>query len=174
MIVFLTDPTGLSDEATRFYKTMIIEKVMHAHYQMEAGWALTPPSFIMYDSDPKQERWHGIWLSLSQAIQDQAFAAIEASDVVLVMMEGAQVMGDAAAAMGYAHALGKPVLVYKYTRERVVGLAFASVGLLAEHISSASGGGVSTSADELLAELEKQEAYLENARRISTTRQLDD
>ncbi len=165
MIVFLTDPTGLSDEATGFYKTMVIEEMMHAHYRMEAGWAITPPSFVMYDSDPRQMRWHDTWLLLSQAIQDQAFAAIEASDVILVMMEGTQVMGAAAAAMGYGHALGKPILIYKYICERVVGKAFASVGVLAEHISNASGGGVLTSVDELLAELTKQEAYLENARR---------
>ena len=67
--------------------------------------------------------------------------------------------------MGYRHALGKPILIYKYIRERAVRKAFASVGVVAEHISNASGGSVLTSVDELLAELTKQEAYLENARR---------
>ena len=153
MKVFVGDPTGLSEKNRRFHSETLVEDLMHAGYKVDGPWALTPPRCTLYDFDPTQQKWHGLWLALSQAVGKQTFAMIEAADVVLVMMESEELLGVTAAAMGYAYALSKPVIIYKDAPVPVFGTGYARVGLPAEFLAGANGGTVVCSMKELMEEL---------------------
>ena len=158
MKVFVGDPTGLSEENRRFHSETLVEGLMHAAYGVDGPWALVPPRCTLYDFDPTHQKWHGLWLAMSEAIGKQTFAMIKAADLVLVMTESEELLGVTAAAVGYAYAFSKPVIIYKDAPEPVFGTGYARVGLPAEFLAGANGGTVVCSMKELMEELRKLEA----------------
>ena len=97
MKVFLAAP--LFSEAEREFNSKIAKRLREKGFEV---WLAQEASFIQHDTHKEKK-----------TIYEGDISALNASDVVVAVLDGAEVDAGVAYEMGYAKALGKPIIGLK-------------------------------------------------------------
>ena len=117
-------------------------------------FALTPPEQIESIARlGSLEAQRNAWRDLNRRIGAANVRAIDSCDLVLAILDGADVDSGTAAEIGYAFARGKLVLGYRGDFRLAADNAGSTVNLQVEYFILASGGEILASLDALRARL---------------------
>jgi nucleoside 2-deoxyribosyltransferase len=135
--VYVASPLGFSVPTRLFYETELLPALAAGGFAVLDPWQLPPGSNVHDPVDP-------------MVIGEKNARMIEKADAVLAVLDGTDVDSGTAAEIGYAAALGRPVVGYR-TDIRQAGEAGAVVNLQVEYFIRATGGRITSSLDEALA-----------------------
>lgn len=151
--VYLAGPLGFS-ELGRLGQSALVALVRSLGYQVVDPFALAPQDEIEAIARlPALEAQRQAWRLLNRRIGETNMRAIDACDLVLATLDGADVDSGTAAEIGYAFARGKRILGYRGDFRLAADNAGSTVNLQVEYFVCASGGEIVTSLDALRARL---------------------
>jgi nucleoside 2-deoxyribosyltransferase len=155
MKIYLAGPLGFS-EAGRFYQdTVLIPALARAGHDILNPWKLTAQSKIdAILAMPYGPARRDAWRDLNGEIGGNNRAAIDASDAVFAILDGADVDIGTACEIGYAFARRKPILGYRGDLRLSADNEGAIVNLQVEYFIRRSGGDIVASFADALARLE--------------------
>jgi nucleoside 2-deoxyribosyltransferase len=140
--VYVASPLGFSVPTRLFYETRLLPRLVEAGFAVLDPWALPPGASFNDPVDP-------------MVIGEKNASMIREADAVLAVLDGTDVDSGTAAEIGYAAALGRPVVGYR-TDIRQAGEAGAVVNLQVEYFIRVTGGRIVSSLDEALALLAEE------------------
>jgi nucleoside 2-deoxyribosyltransferase len=135
--VYVASPLGFSVPTRLFYETRLLAGLAEAGLTVLDPWQLPPGVNI---DDPVEP----------MVLGEKNARMIERSGAILAVLDGTDVDSGTAAEIGYAAALGRPVVGYR-TDIRQSGEAGAVVNLQVEYFIRVTGGRITRSLDEAVA-----------------------
>jgi nucleoside 2-deoxyribosyltransferase len=158
MKIYLAGPLGFSDAGRAFHNDVVAKRVAALGHVPLDPWSDTPPSAIdpglaaqivqiaaaiakVGDAPDKRKAWE----ALNPRIGAKNTALIDAADMVLAVLDGADVDSGTSAEIGYAFAKGKPILGYRGDFRASADNEGSIVNLQVEYFIRASGGTIITS-----------------------------
>jgi nucleoside 2-deoxyribosyltransferase len=143
--IYLAGPLGFSEAGRSFHHSVLIPQVCRLGHEVLDPWQLTDPQKIeavraMRDSTARRDAWR----KLNGEIAANNRAAIDSCDLVLAVLDGADVDSGTASEIGYAFARGKPILGYRGDYRMSADNEGATVNLQVEYFIRASGGDIIT------------------------------
>ena len=155
MKIYLAGPLGFS-EAGRFYQdTVLLPALGRAGHDILNPWKLTDQHKIdAIAAMPYGPARRDAWRNLNVEIGRNNQLAIDSSDIVFAILDGADVDSGTAAEIGYACARGKPILGYRGDFRLSADNEGAMVNLQVEYFIRAGGGDIVTTLADALAKLE--------------------
>jgi nucleoside 2-deoxyribosyltransferase len=142
MCIYVASPLGFSVPTRLWYESELLVRLAGAGFEILDPWAAEPGVEPGHPADP-------------MAIGEKNARMIERAAAVLAVLDGTDVDSGTASEIGYAAALGRPVVGFR-TDLRESGELGAVVNLQVEYFVRAGGGRITASLDEaltLLAEL---------------------
>lgn len=135
--VYVASPLGFSVPTRLFYETELLAALTNAGLAVLDPWQLPPGANLHDPVDP-------------MVIGEKNARMIEKARAVLAVLDGSDVDSGTAAEIGYAAALGRPVVGYR-TDIRQTGEEGAVVNLQVEYFIRVTGGRITSSLDEAVA-----------------------
>lgn len=135
--VYVASPLGFSVPTRLFYETRVLPALAESGFAVLDPWALPPGADLHDRVDP-------------MLVGEKNASMIQRADAVMAVLDGSDVDSGTAAEVGYAAALGKPVVGYR-TDIREAGEAGAEVNLQVEFFVRVTGGRITSSLDEAVA-----------------------
>lgn len=135
--VYVASPLGFSVPTRLFYETELLPALAGAGLTALDPWQLPAGSEVLDQVDP-------------MVIGEKNARMIDKAQAVLAVLDGADVDSGTAAEIGYAAALGRPVVGYR-TDLRQSGEAGAVVNLQVEYFIRGTGGRITSSLDDAVA-----------------------
>jgi nucleoside 2-deoxyribosyltransferase len=156
MKIYLAGPLGFSEAGRDYHSRTIIPAVTALGHAVLDPWVLTDLRKIRRVSQlPYGAKKQKAWRQLNAEMAANNKNAIYASDAVFAVLDGADVDSGTAAEIGYAYALGKPILGYRGDFRLSADNEGSTVNLQVEFFIRASGGDIITTIDDLPSALEK-------------------
>jgi nucleoside 2-deoxyribosyltransferase len=154
MKIYLAGPLGFS-EAGRFYQDeVLIPALVRIGHAILNPWTLTDARRIdAVAAMPCGPARRDAWRDLNLEIAGNKRAAIDRSDLVLAILDGADVDSGTACEIGYAFARQKPILGYRGDFRISADNEGAMVNLQVEYFIRQSGGDIVTTLAEVLARI---------------------
>jgi nucleoside 2-deoxyribosyltransferase len=146
--VYVASPLGFS-EATRGFYADLLDALRAAGLEPHDPWAGPDPFAAAGALAPGAERT-GAFTAVNAELGAANEAAIRGSDAVLAVLDGTDVDSGTAAEIGFAAALGKPVVGLRLDLRRTGDNEGATVNLQVEHWLT---GTVVRTVDDALARL---------------------
>lgn len=149
MRVYIAGPLGFS-ELARPGQQRLCELVSTLGHEPVDPFALTDAKEIeRIASLPTLESQRDAWRELNMKIGATNRSAIDACDLVLAVLDGADVDSGTAAEIGYAFAIGKRILGYRGDFRLSADNSGGIVNLQVEYFIRASGGEIFRTMDEI-------------------------
>ncbi|HMN72767.1 MAG TPA: nucleoside 2-deoxyribosyltransferase [Rhodoblastus sp.] len=151
--IYLAGPLGFS-ELGRLGLDAIVALARALGHDVVDPFALTPPAEIDRIARlPSLDAQRDAWRDLNQRIGAANARAIDSCDLVLAVMDGADVDSGTAAEIGYAFARGKMILGYRGDFRLASDNLGSTVNLQVEYFIRAGGGEIVTTLAALRARL---------------------
>lgn len=135
--VYVASPLGFSVPTRLFYETRLLAGLIEAGLTVLDPWQLPPGGTFEDPVDP-------------MVVGEKNARMIEKADAILAVLDGTDVDSGTASEIGYAAALGRPVVGYR-SDIRQSGEAGAVVNLQVEYFIRVTGGRITPSLDEAVA-----------------------
>lgn len=153
--IYIASPLGFSESGKLFLYQKLIPTVKELGFEVLDPWKLTEQALI----DQAQACEEGIaqrlaWGKLNRIIGANNQKAIEKAEIILGILDGADVDSGTASEIGFAAALGKLIVGYRNDFRFSADNAGAVVNLQVEFFIRQSGGTIVKSLEELKATLE--------------------
>lgn len=132
---YVASPFGFS-EATAGYSVLLLDAVRAAGIEPLDPWAGAPP-FAAAEALPAGPERTAAFRAVNAAIADRNLDLIRQADAVLALLDGTDVDSGVAAEIGYAAALGKPVVGLRLDVRRTGDNEGAAVNLQVEALLAA-------------------------------------
>jgi nucleoside 2-deoxyribosyltransferase len=143
--IYLANPLGFSQGGTYFKNEVLIPKLEHLGYQVIDPWnsAYTAQASAVaqlpYGTDRRDK-----WAALNPKIGAQNASNIRNADMVVAVLDGTDVDSGTAAEVGFAYALGKPIVGYRGDFRLASDNEGSVVNLQVERFIRQSGGSIVT------------------------------
>lgn len=154
MKIYLAGPLGFSEAGRAFHRGTLIPALTKLGHEVLDPWSLTDQAKI--DAVlrlPYGPERRDAWRQLNVEIGGNNRAAIDRCDMVVAILDGADVDSGTAAEIGYAFAKGKPILGYRSDFRLSADNEGSTVNLQVEYFIRQSGGDIIASIDDLAAAL---------------------
>jgi nucleoside 2-deoxyribosyltransferase len=152
MKIYMAGPLGFSEAGKSFYYGTLIAEVKRLGYEPIDPWQLTDQAKIdAVEKLPYGPERRDAWRKLNVEIGGNNRSGIDASDMVLAVLDGADVDSGTAAEIGYAFAKGKPILGYRGDFRLAADNEGSMVNLQVEYFIRQSGGDIITNYKQQLA-----------------------
>lgn len=155
--IYLASPFGFSEAGRNFQYEKLIPTLHSLGFEIIDPWKLIDQSKIRHVAEmPLGEERKEAWAKLDGEIGRENQAALTACQFVVAILDGVDVDSGTAAEIGYAFALGKPVIGYRGDFRLTGDNEGAVVNLQVEYFIRASGGTIVHSTDALVEVLRRQ------------------
>jgi nucleoside 2-deoxyribosyltransferase len=145
MKIYMAGPLGFSDAGSSFYYGTLIPEVKRQGYEPIDPWKLTDQAKIdAVKALPYGSKRRNAWRKLNVTIGGNNRKGIDKSDMVLAVLDGVDVDSGTAAEVGYAYAMGKPILGYRGDFRLSADNEGSMVNLQVEYFIRQSGGDIIT------------------------------
>ena len=145
MRIYMAGPLGFSEAGLRFHDEVLLELVRRLGHEPLDPWTLTAPAKLAaIRAMPWGTRRRAAWAKLDMEIGATNRFAIDRADAVLAVLDGADVDSGTAAEIGYAFALGKPIVGYRGDWRICSDNEGSTVNLQVEYFIRQSGGSIVT------------------------------
>lgn len=150
--VYVASPYGFSEATKAFYEQQVLAALYSAGIEPLDPW-----------DDPLAQREQSAAMELQADERREALGAmnrrlgaanaqnIERADAVLAVLDGVDVDSGTAAEVGYAAALGKPVVGVRFDTRQAGDNEAAVINMQVEHFIVMSGGDIVRSMEEAMA-----------------------
>jgi nucleoside 2-deoxyribosyltransferase len=150
MRIYMAGPLGFSEAGLRFHTDVLLKLVRRLGHEPLDPWALTDPAKLdAIRAMTWGKRRRDAWTRLDMEIGAINRRAIDRSDIVLAVLDGADVDSGTAAEIGYAFALGKPIIGYRGDWRICSDNEGSIVNLQVEYFVRESGGTIVTRAQDI-------------------------
>jgi nucleoside 2-deoxyribosyltransferase len=154
MKIYVAGPLGFSEAGRAFHAERVLAQIAQLGHVALDPWALTDPVRIAAAAAmPYGVARRDAWRALNRDIGGANAAAIRDCDLVFAVLDGSDVDSGTAAEIGYAVALGKPILGYRSDFRLSGDNEGARVNLQVEYFIAESGGAIIDKVAELGAAL---------------------
>ncbi len=172
MKIYLAGPLGFSEAGRSFHETVIVPLLERLGHTVFDPWKLTDGKKIArVNAMPFGAAKRRRWAALNRAIGENNARAVSRCDMLFAVLDGVDVDSGTAAEIGYAFALGKPILGYRGDFRLAADNEGSTVNLQVEYFIRASGGAIIDSAQRLCATLFRMQRRLKIRRsRLRTAR----
>ncbi len=149
--IYLASPFGFSEAGRLFLYQVIETELISAGYYVLDPWDITPPEVMAealalpYGPERKNKLREA-----NKIIAENNTEAIRLCDGVFAVLDGVDIDSGTASEIGYAAALGKPILGYRGDFRLSSDNEGALVNLQVEHFINTSGGKIITRIDEAI------------------------
>jgi len=141
MKVYLAGPLGFSEAGRSYQNDILIPELERLQFEVLDPWRLTDQGKIAaVNAMPYGAARRSAWRKLNVEIAGNNQAAIDESDLVLAVLDGADVDSGTAAEIGYAFARGKPIIGYRGDFRLSADNEGSTVNLQVEYFIRKSGG----------------------------------
>ena len=152
--LYLSSPLGFSEIGREFLYQKIVPLIESLNYQILDLWKLTPKELIepianLPYGKERRERWH----ELNNIIGKNNAEAIHKATGLFVVLDGVDVDSGTASEIGYAAALGKPILGYRGDFRLSADNEGSTVNLQVEYFIRLHKGKIITKIEDLKKEL---------------------
>ena len=147
--VYVASPLGFSDVTRPFSEDVLLPRLRARGLDVLDPWAgghEVTAALAIVDRDARVEALRLANDSLGRANAEM----IEASDGVFAVLDGPDVDSGTAAEIGYAAALGRPIVGWRSDFRRVGDNEGAVVNLQVQHFIERTGGGVHATLEEAI------------------------
>jgi nucleoside 2-deoxyribosyltransferase len=156
MKIYTAGPLGFSEAGRAFHENVILPALVKCRHEPLDPWKLTPQAKIdAVTSLPYGSERRDAWRRLNVEIGGNNRSAIDACDMVFVVLDGTDVDSGSAAEVGYAFAKGKPILGYRGDFRLSADNEGSTVNLQVEYFIRQSGGDIITQIADLGEALKK-------------------
>jgi nucleoside 2-deoxyribosyltransferase len=159
--IYLAGPLGFSEAGRVFHNDAVVPALRKLGHTVLDPFALADARKIARVTrmafGPKRR---DAWKKLNVEIGTRNRRAIDESDLLFAILDGVDVDSGTAAEIGYAFALGKPVLGYRGDFRLSADNEGSTVNLQVEYFIRESGGTIIVRLEELKAALAKIESKL--------------
>ncbi|MCA1704191.1 MAG: nucleoside 2-deoxyribosyltransferase [Actinobacteria bacterium] len=149
--VYLAGPLGFAEPGRRYHDEVLVPAVRHAGLRPLDPWEVTEAqrATLAMAGDPDGDRMK-VLAEVNRALGARNAELIRRTDAILAILDGADVDSGTAAEIGYAAALGRPVVGLR-TDTRVSGDNYgALVNLQVEWFVFESGGTIARTLEEAI------------------------
>lgn len=150
--VYVASPLGFSDITRPFNDQVLVPRLRALGFAVLDPWAGGAEITAALVIDDRDERVAALRRA-NDAVGRANAEMIEASDGVLAILDGTDVDSGTAAEIGYASALGRPVVGWRSDLRAAGDNAGAVVNLQVQHFVERTGGRISTTLDDATAAL---------------------
>jgi nucleoside 2-deoxyribosyltransferase len=152
--VYVASPLGFTEAGREFSRARLLPLIEASGHIAVDPWSLVSEQrlrsvAVLPDGAEKVAAWRRV----SAEIADANRRALDAADVVVAVLDGADVDSGTAAEIGYAFARGKRIVGYRGDMRRAGENQGVLVNLQVEHFVRASGGTIVRTLDDLAAAL---------------------
>jgi len=153
-VVYLAGPLGFAESGRDFQNCQLIPLIKGAGFDVLNPWELTSKDLIRAAADLE----YGIerrrkWQEVNFTIGTNNAEAIRRSDLLVAVLDGPDVDSGTAAEIGFASALGKPIVGYRSDLRISADNEGATVNLQVEYFVRKTGGTIVRDLDSLREEL---------------------
>jgi nucleoside 2-deoxyribosyltransferase len=150
LIIYLAGPLGFSEAGRFFYYEKLIPFLVARNHAVLDPWRLTSNErFLAVSAMPEGAARVAAWSSLGEEIGKNNVTAITAAELILAVLDGADVDSGTSAEIGYGFALGKRVLGYRSDFRRSGDNEGCVVNLQVEFFIRSSGGTIVSKLEDL-------------------------
>lgn len=154
--LYLAGPLGFSEAGRAFHDKTLVGLIASRGYQVLDPWKLTAQRKIdrvlrMRYGAKKREAWR----ALNPEIAENNRRAIDRSDGIVAVLDGADVDSGTAAEIGYAFAKGKRIVGYRGDARLSADNEGSIVNLQVEYFIRASGGTIVSTSNDLAGALRR-------------------
>lgn len=160
--VYVAGPLGFTEASRLFYGDVLLPSLRNSGFEILdpwAGGAAIEAAVAIPDHDERVAALR----RANDAVGRANAEMIEASDGVFAVLDGTDVDSGTAAEVGYAAALGRPIVGWRSDLRRAGDNEGAFVNLQVEHFIERTGGRIAATLDDALAALA---ALLDPSRRV--------
>ena len=154
--VYVASPLGFTEAGRRHNDDVVVPALVAAGFEVLDPWELDAgllESFAATMALPPGEGRHAAFAALNERIGRDNADDIRAADGLLAILDGTDVDSGTAAEIGFAFALGKPVVGLRLDLRTTGDNEAAVVNLQVEYFVRASGGTVAFTLDDGIREL---------------------
>jgi nucleoside 2-deoxyribosyltransferase len=147
--VYLASPLGFA-ESTRGFMSILERQIAGCGYTVVNPWGLAVPqqfkaAAAIKNVERRRQAFHDVNMKLAARNEK----AIRECDVIMAVLDGADVDSGTASEIGFAYALGKRIYGYRGDFRRAGDNEGSIVNLQVEYWIESSGGCIVTSLDRL-------------------------
>lgn len=152
--LYIASPFGFSEAGRAYMYGTVIPVIEVLGYEILDPWKLTPPDQLQtVMSLPYGQEKRDQWKALNRIIGANNAAAIRESSGIFAILDGVDVDSGTAAEIGYAAALGKPIVGYRGDFRLSADNEGSTVNLQVQYFIEMNGGRLITEMSELPATL---------------------
>ena len=144
--IYLSSPLGFSESGRKFYYEQLIPLLVSKGFKVIDPWLLVPENEIKainnMEYGPEKK---SAWEKMNIIMGDSNCLAIDSSDGMLAILDGADVDSGTASEIGYAYGTGKLIVGYRGDFRLSSDNEGAIVNLQVEYFIRKSGGDIVTS-----------------------------
>jgi nucleoside 2-deoxyribosyltransferase len=156
MRIYLAGPLGFSEAGKAFHDNVVVKLLSDLGHDLLDPWKLAPASKISAVLElPYGEQKRDIWSRINLEIGENNRLAIQSCDIVFAVLDGPDVDSGTASEIGYAFALGKPILGYRGDFRLSADNEGSIVNLQVEYFIKNGGGEIITKIADLPAALQR-------------------
>ncbi len=153
--LYIASPFGFSEAGRDYLYGTILPTLMKLDYEIIDPWHLTSTDLIKKVSDlPYGAERRAEWYKLNKIIGENNARALATCDGVFAILDGVDVDSGTAAEIGFAAALGKPIVGYRGDFRLSADNEGALVNLQVQYFIEHSGGKLITELSQLLEAIE--------------------
>ena len=144
--IYLASPLGFSESGRKFYYEELIPLIVQKGFKVVDPWLLISENDIkaINKMDYGQEK-KSAWEEMNMKMGDRNRTAIDSSDGMLAILDGADVDSGTASEIGYAYGTGKLIVGYRGDFRLSSDNEGGIVNLQVEYFIRKSGGDIVTS-----------------------------
>jgi nucleoside 2-deoxyribosyltransferase len=148
--LYLASPLGFSEAGRAFHENVLVPLLRGLGHEVLDPWRLTDTARIDgVAAMPCGIEKRDAWRQLNAEIGRNNMEAIDRADAVLAVLDGVDVDSGTAAEIGYAFALGKPILGYRGDFRLAGDNEGGLVNLQVEFFIRESGGDIVTRIEDI-------------------------
>lgn len=168
MKVYLAGPLGFSEVGSVFQNGTLIPELKRLGYEVLNPWELTDRQKIEgVNAMPYGAARRDAWRVLNVEIGANNRKAIDVCDAVVAILDGVDVDSGTAAEIGYAFALGTPILGYRGDFRLSADNEGSTVNLQVEYFIRQSGGDIVTHLADLPRALSRMRLKTKGAPKVN-------
>lgn len=152
---YVASPYGFSESTRSFYDDVFLNVIRKCGIEIIDPWTLTPLGLI--DNVMKMPPGPAQiieWKKVNRIIGENNVLGIDACDMMVAALDGADVDSGTASEIGYGSAMGKPIVGYRQDFRITGDNVGTIVNLQVEEFIFRSGGNIACNLDELKKSIE--------------------
>lgn len=152
--LYIASPFGFSEAGRAYMYGTVIPVISSLQYEILDPWKLTAAHLIQEVNNlPYGPEKRDRWKALNQVIGANNTQAIRESDGIFAILDGVDVDSGTAAEIGFAAALGKPIVGYRGDFRLSADNEGSTVNLQVQYFIETTGGKLITELSELASAL---------------------